>query len=207
MAGGVIVKDQQGYDAATQLLFCFFCVWRLSSLCVQVIPTLKKMKERKVIDNQPKHLCHYRLGPAILLCMKNYISVYKLQEETYLYRWRRGRNGSKTTGCFQSGSSSRPLKIDVFYVPFVSLYKQCVFVRVLASPVCLSSYCNPSLCVGFTPLCCLSVHLQLLPFSLWVWPSPFPFVVRISVHLFLISYIYLVFVCRFTSWVKHKHAD
>lgn len=105
----------------------------------------------------------------------------------------RGRNGSKTTGCFQSGSSSHPLKIDVFYVPFVSLYKPCVFVRVLASPVCLSTCCNLSLCVGSTPLrclsVCLSVRLQLLPFSLWVWPSPFPFVARISVHLFCFVFI------------------
>lgn len=60
---------------------------------------IKKMNEREVIDNQPKHLCHYRLGPAILLCMTNYISVYKLQEEAYLYRWRRGREtGEKLLG-------------------------------------------------------------------------------------------------------------
>lgn len=102
IAGVVIVKDQHGYDAATQPLFCFFCVWWLFSLCVKVIPTLKKekkKKERQVIENQPKHLCHYRLGPAILLCMENYISVYKLQEETYLYRWRRGgETGAKLLG-------------------------------------------------------------------------------------------------------------
>lgn len=58
-------------------------------------------------------------------------------------------------------SSSRPLKIAVFYVPFVSLYKQCVFVCVLASPVCLSSCCNPSLCVGTTPPPTLSVCLSV----------------------------------------------
>lgn len=116
-----------------------------------MIPTLKKEKRKKekVIENQPKHLCHYRLGPAIPLCMENYLSVYKLQEETYLYRWRRGgETRAKLLGVSRLIFTSSE---NVFYVPFVSLYKQCVFVRVLASPVCLSFCCNPSLCVRSPP--------------------------------------------------------
>lgn len=126
--------------------------------------------------------------------MKNYISVYKLQEETYLYRCGRGgETGAKLLGVsvrfIFTSSEDRCL-----YVPFVSLYKQCVLVRVLASPVCLSSCCNPSLCVGSPPLRCLSVCLYAFTFCLSVCAcdrAPF----HLSSTILFICVLFLIPAC------------
>lgn len=54
-------------------------------MCVKVIPTLKKKR-----TNQSTSVI--KVGPSDSFMHGYYISVYKLQDEMYLYRWRRGRN-------------------------------------------------------------------------------------------------------------------
>lgn len=72
------VKDLQT-DTARWLVFvvhyffCFSCVF----------PTLKKKEPTKA----PLSL---RLGWTLLFMHEYYINIYKLQDEIYLYRWRRG---------------------------------------------------------------------------------------------------------------------
>lgn len=76
-----------------------------------------------------------------------YISVYKLQDELYLYRWRRGGETGRNNWVLVSKESLHSFLLCVFFVLFVDLYKMCVFIRVSASSVCLPSCWNPSLCV------------------------------------------------------------
>lgn len=97
-------------------------------MCVKVIPILKKKKE-----NQPSTSV-IRVGMSDSFMHGYYISVYKLQDEVYLYRWRRGgETGKKQLGFgFQVHSF-----FSVFHVLFVYLYKMCVFVCVSASSLCV----------------------------------------------------------------------
>lgn len=58
-------------------------------MCVKVIPTLKKKR-----TNQSTSVI--KVGPSDSFMHGYYISVYKLQDEMYLYRWRRGGETGKT---------------------------------------------------------------------------------------------------------------
>lgn len=72
--------------------FGLFCVGRLSPMCVKVFPTLKKR------TNQSTSVIKVGLSDSFM--HGYYISVYKAQDEMYLYRWRRGGE----TGKLQLGS-------------------------------------------------------------------------------------------------------
>lgn len=62
-------------------------------MCVKVIPILKKKR-----TNQSTSVI--RVGMSDSFMHGYYISVYKLQDELYLYRWRRGGETGKNNWVF-----------------------------------------------------------------------------------------------------------
>lgn len=109
-------------------------------MCVKVIPTLKKEKKKRTNQSTPV----IEVGTSDSLMHGYYISVNKLQDEMYLYRWRRGREMGRGGYNWDLVHHS----LHSFLTPCLSC-ALCVFVYktrqdASASSVC-HSVCSPSL--------------------------------------------------------------
>lgn len=135
-------------------------------MCVKVIPILKKKR-----TNQSTSVI--RVGMSDSFMHGYYISVYKLQDELYLYRWRRGGETGKKQLGFGFHPSVCCLCICIKYVYLYQLH-QCVFPPVVILPEVWKSSPHFHVCISIYPLfhhtgvsvtLCVSIFVLFLYFS------------------------------------------